>query len=138
MPASGLRPRLVDVLVALVVVVVQVAGTIAFSHDEPSPWRLDAGAYLLLAVGPVALLARRWPEATLVAAAAAAAGYAATGYPRGPAGFPSVMIALVTAMLLGRRAFAWAVLVVTYQPSPHYRRCTRTRRSRSAASSVRP
>jgi hypothetical protein len=45
---------------------------------------------LLLVAGPVALLfRRRWPEATLAVAFAAAAGYAASGYPRGPAGLPA-------------------------------------------------
>jgi signal transduction histidine kinase len=115
-PAGGLRPRLVDVLVALVIAVVQVAGTIAYSHDEPpSPWAFDAFACVLLVAGPVALLVRRrWPAAILVVAFAAAAGYAAGGYPRGPAGFPAFAFAMVSAIMMGRRAFAWGVLVVAY------------------------
>ncbi len=115
-PAGGLRPRLVDVLVALVIAVVQVAGTIAYSHDEPpSPWTFDAFAGVLLIAGPVALLVRRrWPAATLVVAFAAAAGYTAGGYPRGPAGLPAFAFAMVSAIMMGRRAFAWRVLVVAY------------------------
>jgi signal transduction histidine kinase len=115
-PARGLQPRLVDVLLALVIASIQVAGTIAYSQDEPpSPWAFDALASVLLVVGPVALLfRRRWPEATLAVAFAAAAGYAASGYPRGPAGFPAVAFAVVSAIMLGRRAFAWGVLVVAY------------------------
>jgi signal transduction histidine kinase len=115
-PAQGLRPRLLDVLVALVIAFVQVAGTIAYSQDEPpSPWAFDAFASVPLVAGPVALLfRRRWPEATLAVAFAAAAGYAASGYPRGPAGFPAFGFAVVSAIMMGRRAFAWGVLVVAY------------------------
>ena len=115
-PAGGLRPRLVDVLLALVIAFIQVAGTIAYSQDEPpSPWAFDAFACLLLVAGPVALLfRRRWPEATLAVAFAAAAGYAASGYPRGPAGLPAFAFAMASAIMMGRRAFAWGVLVVAY------------------------
>jgi hypothetical protein len=115
-PAQGLRPRPLDVLVALVIAFVQVAGTIAYSQDEPpSPWAFDAFAGIPLVAGPVALLfRRRWPEATLVVALAAAAGYAASGYPRGPAGFPAFAFAVVSAIMMGRRGFAWGMLVVAY------------------------
>jgi signal transduction histidine kinase len=115
-PAQGLRPRLLDVLVALVTALVQVAGTIVYSQDEPpSPWVFDAFAYLLLIAGPVALLfRRRWPEATLMVTFAAAAGYAASGYPRGPAGFPAFGFAVVSAIMMGRSSFAWRLLVVAY------------------------
>jgi signal transduction histidine kinase len=114
--AQGLRPRPLDVLVALVIAFVQVAGTIAYSQDEPpSPWAFDAVACIPLVAGPVALLfRRRWPEATLVVTLAAAAGYAASGYPRGPAGFPAFAFAVVSAIMMGRRGFAWGVLVVAY------------------------
>jgi hypothetical protein len=106
-PAEGPRPRTLDVLLAVVVGVLQVAGTIGYSQDEPSRWAFDAFAYALLVVGPVALLfRRRWPEATLVVAFAAAAGYAASGYPRGPAGLPAFAFALVSAIMMGRRTFA--------------------------------
>jgi signal transduction histidine kinase len=115
-PAQGLRSRPLDVLVALVIAVVQVAGTIAYSQDEPpSPWAFDAFACIPLLAGPVALLfRRRWPEATLVVTFAAAAGYAATGYPRGPAGFPAFGFAVASAIMMGRSPFAWGVLVVAY------------------------
>jgi signal transduction histidine kinase len=115
-PAGGLRPRLVDVLVAVVIAVVQVAGTIAYSRDEPpSPWAFDAFAGVLLVAGPVALLVRRrWPAATLVVTFAAAAGYTAGGYPRGPAGLPAFAFAMVSAIMMGRRALAWRVLAVAY------------------------
>jgi signal transduction histidine kinase len=114
--AQGLRPRPLDVLVALVIAVVQVAGTIAYSQDEPpSPWAFDAFACIPLLAGPVALLfRRRWPEATLVVTFAAAAGYAASGYPRGPAGFPAFGFAVASAIMMGRSPFAWGVLVAAY------------------------
>jgi signal transduction histidine kinase len=102
-------------VVAVVVAVVQIAGTVAYSRDEPSRWEFDAFAAVLLVVGPVAVLfRRRWPEAALVVTFAAAAGYAATGYPRGPTGFPAFGVAMVTAIVMGRRLFAWGVLVIAY------------------------
>jgi signal transduction histidine kinase len=114
-PARGLRSLALDVLAAVAVAVVQIAGTILYGADEPSPWSFDALACVLLIPGPVALLfRRRWPEATLAVTLAAAAGYAATGYPRGPAGFPAFAFALVSAIMMGRRAVAWAVLAVGY------------------------
>jgi signal transduction histidine kinase len=114
-PARGLRSRAVDALLASAIAVVQVAGTIIYSQDEPSPWELDALALAFLISGPVALLfRRRWPEATLAVTFLAAAGYAATGYPRGPAGAPALAFALVSAIMTGRRVFAWAVLVAAF------------------------
>ena len=115
-PARGLRPRPLDVLVALAIAFVQIAGTIVYSHDEPpSPWAFDAFACVLLVAGPVVLLfRRRWADATLAVAFAAAAGYAASGYPRGPAGLPAFVLAMVSAIMMGRRAFAWGVLAVAY------------------------
>jgi signal transduction histidine kinase len=114
-PAQGSRPCVLDVLVAVVVAVVQVAGTIIYSQDEPTRWSFDAFALILLLVGPVALLfRRRSPEVALAVAFLAAAGYVATGYPRGPAGYPAFLFALVSALMMGRRVFAWAVLAVAY------------------------
>jgi signal transduction histidine kinase len=114
-PTGGRRARLVDVRIALVIASIQVAGTIVYSHDEPSRWAFDAFAYVLLVIGPVALLFRRGgPEATLAVAFAAAAAYAASGYPRGPAGFPAFAFAMVSAIMMGRHAFAWGVLVVGF------------------------
>jgi signal transduction histidine kinase len=100
----------------LVIAFVQVAGTITYSQEEPpSPWAFDAFACIPLVAGPVALLfRRRWPEATLVVTFAAAAGYAASGYPRGPAGFPAFGFAVASAIMMGRSSFAWRVLVVAY------------------------
>jgi signal transduction histidine kinase len=105
-----------DVLLTGAIVFLQVVGTLAYASDEPpSPWSFDRFAAVLLAAGPLALLVRRrWPEAALVLTFVAAAGYVATGYPRGPGGFPAFVLALVTAIMLGRRRFAWGMLVVAY------------------------
>lgn len=114
-PLHGRRPQDVDVLWAVAMGVVQITGTRLYSLDEPSPWALDAFAYALLAMGPVALLyRRRWPEATLLVTCVAAAAYVVTGYPRGPAGLPAFLLAVVNAVMMDRRTFAWGVIVVTY------------------------
>jgi signal transduction histidine kinase len=103
----------VDVLVAVLVALIQIAGTITYSMDEPGRWEFDGFAAVLLGIGPLALLFRRgWPDATLAVAFAAAAAYAATGYPRGPAGMPAFALALASAIVSGRRAFAWGLLAV--------------------------
>jgi signal transduction histidine kinase len=112
-PARGLRPRLADVVIGLVVAVVQVAGTFLYSRDESSRWAFDVFAMALLLAGPAALvLRRRWPEAVVIVTFAAAAGYSATGYPRGPAGIPAFMVAVITAIVMGRRLVAWVVVAV--------------------------
>jgi signal transduction histidine kinase len=114
-PSGGRRGRVVDVLLALVIAFCQIVGTIDYSSDQTSPWALDGFAYVLLSIGPVALLfRRRWPEATLVVAFAAAAGYAATGYPRGPIGYPAFALALGTVIMMGSRRVAWGALPVVF------------------------
>jgi signal transduction histidine kinase len=114
-PAHRPRPRLLDLLVALVIAGVQVAGTLVYSEGEPTRWSMDAFAYLLLLAGPAALLPRRrWPEGAVAVTLAAAAGYAASGYPRGPAGLPAFAFAVVSAIMMGRRAFAWGALALGY------------------------
>ena len=141
-PAQRLRPRPQDVLVAVVIAVVQVAGTMVYSQGEPSPWALDAVAYLLLVAGPAGLLfRRRWPEATLVVTFAAAAGYAAGGYPRGPAGFPAFGFAVASAIMMGRSSLAWPVLVVAFAafvwlPSLHPDEVERARSPAEAATNL--
>jgi signal transduction histidine kinase len=114
-PAGDPRARRVDALLGLAIAVIQVVGTIAYSDgdDEPSRWAFDAFACALLLIGPVALLfRRRWPEAALAVTFVAAAGYAATGYPRGPAGFPAFAFAVASAIMMGRHAFTWGVVAI--------------------------
>ncbi|MGH9210211.1 MAG: sensor histidine kinase [Acidimicrobiales bacterium] len=114
-PTHGWRTQVRDVVLVVVVAFVQIFGTIDYSRSEPSPWDFDVVACIPLTVGPVALLLRRrWPEATLLVTFLAAAAYAARGYPRGPAGYPAFGIALLGAILVGRRAFAWGALAVAF------------------------
>jgi signal transduction histidine kinase len=114
-PAAGLRPRPLEVLLVAAVAFIQVAGTAAYRDAAPVRWAVDAFAVVLLLVGPLALLfRRRWPEATLAVTFAAAAAYMATGYPRAPGGTAAFGVALVTAMIMGRRASAWLVLAVAF------------------------
>jgi len=115
-PARGLWPRAVDLIPVLAIAFMQIAGTIgASSRNQTGRWALDGFAFIPVVAGPVALLfRRRWPEATLAVAFAAATGYAASGYPQGPGGFPAFVIAVVSAMVMGRRAFVWGVLVAAY------------------------
>jgi signal transduction histidine kinase len=114
-PATGLRPRPLEVLLVAAVAFIQVAGTAAYYDEAPVRWAVDALAVVLLLVGPLALLfRRRWPEATLAVTFVAAAVYTATGYPRAPGGTGAFAVALVTAIVMGRRAFAWCVLAVAF------------------------
>ena len=85
-PARG-RALAVDVLVAVGVGLVQVLGCWASEGiGRSAGWRpLDAWAYLLLAVGPAALLLRRrWPLGVLAVTLAAGIAYAVRTYPEGP------------------------------------------------------
>lgn len=114
-PTGGVWQWIADGLVATALGVVQVVGTIVYSQGEPSPWDLDAFAGVLLLAGPLALLLRRrLPTSTLVITFAATAGYVASGYPRGPAGFPAFAFGAVNAIVVGRRAAAWAILGIAY------------------------
>jgi signal transduction histidine kinase len=104
-----------EVLPVLLVAILQVGATAAAGHNQPERSSLDALGVALLLAGPAALLVRRRrPEASLAVAFAAALAYWLTDYPRGPAGFPALIVALVSAVLAGRRAFAWGTLAVGY------------------------
>jgi signal transduction histidine kinase len=104
-----------DVFPVLLVAILQVGGTAAAGHNQPERWSLNALGVALLLAGPAALLVRRrWPEVTLAVALSAALAYWLTDFPRGPAGFPALIFALVSAVLAGRRAFAWGTLAVGY------------------------
>jgi signal transduction histidine kinase len=102
MPAVRRRRR--DLLLSVVVLAVQLSGTHALARHHsgahPGAWwgstavrPLDFLAYLLLCVGPVALLAKRaYPRAVLAVVFAATAAYALIGYPAGPV-FLSLIVA---------------------------------------------
>ena len=87
LPLARGRALVVDVLLAAGVAVVQIVGSVASQRIGASPtWRpLDGWAYLLLVVGPVALLfRRRWPLGVLAVALACGLAYGARTYPEGP------------------------------------------------------
>jgi signal transduction histidine kinase len=120
-PTARRRWRERDLLLSVVVLVVQLAGTHAVAHHHgqthPGAWwattavhSLDWGAYLLLCVGPLALLARRaHPRAVLGLVFAATAAYALIGYPAGPV-FLSLIVAFWFVVSRGDRAVALACI----------------------------
>ena len=102
--------------------VVQIAATAGAAHHVSrthSCWwastchpatPLDAGAYALLALGPLALvLRRRYVREVLAFVFAVTVVYVARGYPLGP-NFLSLGLAIVSAMFAGERVLAWAAV----------------------------
>src|SRR5262245_29491178 len=70
---------------------------------------LDILAYAMLLAGPVALLARRRaPVAVLITVMTVTTGYVLRGYVFGPV-FLSMIVAIVAAVIRGRRTAVWAV-----------------------------
>jgi signal transduction histidine kinase len=104
------------VVIAVVVAVVQVVGThFAGQHEQQHDRKaLDALAYVLLAAGPAALVARRRaPTLVLAAVFGITLAYDLIGYPRGPI-FLALIVAFVTAVHMGRRRAAWLILCIGY------------------------
>jgi signal transduction histidine kinase len=113
----GARRQQRDLLLSAVVLAVQLLGTHAVARHHagahPGAWwastavhSLDWGAYLLLCVGPLALLAKRaHPRAVLAVVFAATAAYALIGYPAGPA-FLSLIVAFWFVVSRGDRVVA--------------------------------
>ena len=108
MPSSergrwGIQP--VDVVIAVVVAVVSIAGTYAASrhHDPEATRSWDAGAVALLGGAAAALLfRRRWPVAVLAVVFAATLAYVVLGYQTGPV-WAALIVAFFTAVLSGHR-----------------------------------
>ena len=111
-----------DVRLATFCGVIQIAVTAGAAHHVSrthSCWwasachpatPLDAGAYALLALGPLALvLRRRYVREVLAFVFAVTVVYVARGYPLGP-NFLSLGIAIVSAMFAGERVLAWAAV----------------------------
>jgi signal transduction histidine kinase len=112
------RPWLVDGLVALAVAVVSVASLFVSGAADPDQtlWRpLDGLGYLLIALGALALVARRrWPLAVLAVTLVAVTAYSVRTYPEGGTGL-AFFVALYTVATLERRrlvAAAAAIAVV--------------------------
>jgi signal transduction histidine kinase len=107
-----------DVAIALAVAFVQFTGTYFGSENQTDRASLDALAYALLAVGPVALLfRRRYPVAVLLVTFAATLTYWTTDYPRGPIFF-ALIIAFISAIMAGHRVVGVAVAVTGWLAFP--------------------
>src|SRR6476646_10743971 len=75
---------------------------------------MDALAVFLVLVGPAALAVRdRWPLVAVGVTLAATAVYVGFGYAYGPI-FVSVVVALVYAVLRGRRRGTWCLAAAGY------------------------
>jgi signal transduction histidine kinase len=122
--------RRADLMLAAVAALVQVGGTALAARHQPDARALDFSGYLLLAAGPVALIARRWqPVAVLATVFAATLGYTMLGYPGGPIwmaliiAFGSALIgghrvAAYTSLLAGYVCFLWLAKLATGKPGP--------------------
>ena len=111
-----------DVRLAAMCALIQIAATAGAAHHASrthSCWwtsachpttELDAGAYALLALGPLALvLRRRYVREVLAFVFAVTVVYVALGYPLGP-NFLSLGFSIVSAVFAGERVFAWAAV----------------------------
>jgi signal transduction histidine kinase len=114
-----LRPR--DLAISAGVLVVALLGSHAISRNRPGSghgwWatttvtHLDALGYVLLCLGPLALLARsRYPRAVLAFVFTVTAVYAAIGYPAGPV-FLSLIVAFAVVVNRGYRGLGIACIV---------------------------
>ena len=114
-PDAWLRRRSPRVWkVPVVILVITVCGTLLAADNLAGYRTLDGRAWLLLCVGPVALLARRWaPFLVALVVSGTVCGYYLLGYPAGPA-FLSVLVALHTLIVKTRPALAWGFAGVGY------------------------
>ena len=108
---SWARGRWADAEIAVIVGVLQIAGTYVASGHQTGRSSLDALAYTLLAIGPAALLwRRRQPPAVLLVVFATTLAYWVSDYPRGPVFF-ALIVAFITTVMAGLRVFAIVVVV---------------------------
>jgi signal transduction histidine kinase len=79
-----------------------------------APWRsLDGLGYLLLAIGPLALVARRrWPLGVLAVVLAVSAAYSSRTYPEGGTGFTAFVALYTVAVMVERRRLVVAAAAV--------------------------
>jgi signal transduction histidine kinase len=103
-----------DLVVAAVAAVIQVGGTALAARHQADARTLDVSGYLLLAAGPVVLVARRWqPAAVLATVFAATLGYTMLDYPGGPI-WLALIVAFGSALVSGHRIAAYASLLAGY------------------------
>ncbi len=92
----------------------QIIGTHFAAQEQHGHEALDGWAYALLALPPLALMARRrFPGTALVAVFLATLTYRLLDYPQGPV-YLLLIVALFSAMIRGRRLVAWTVLAAGY------------------------
>jgi signal transduction histidine kinase len=117
-------------LIALALVAFQIVGTFGAAHGQPDRADVDALAIVLIVASSAPLLwRRRYPIAVLAISHGVVLAYLLLDYPRGPI-FLSPLLAFISAVLQGRRVWAWIVLaagfvaetfvpvVVTDEPAP--------------------
>ncbi|KAF0836523.1 sensor histidine kinase [Nocardia caishijiensis] len=103
-----------DWALAVVVAIVQLAGSSGANAQQTGVRSLDAFAYLLLVAGPIALGFRRLlPEPVLAVALLAAVSYVLRDYGYGPI-LLSLVIAFLTAAVHGSRWRTYPSVVVGY------------------------
>ena len=103
-----------DVALAAVVAALQIGGTCAASRHQTGRLAFDALAFILLAAGPLALLARRRaPDAVLVFVFLVTLAYSMRGYAHGPI-FLALIVAFFTVVMAGHRIVALTVLGAGY------------------------
>ncbi len=113
-----------DVRLAVMCGLIQVVATAGAAHHASRTqvcwWasacrpakELDAGAFALLLLGPLALVfRRRYVREVLAFVFAVTLAYVALGYPLGP-NFLSLGLAIVSALFAGERLLAWAAIGV--------------------------
>jgi signal transduction histidine kinase len=120
---AGLRPRgaaarrwAADAAIAVAVIAIQVGGTYASAGRHPGHPTAGIAAYLLLAVGGAALIARRrYPVGVLVVTLGVAIWPGEAG--RAQLIWIALIVAFFTAVQTGQRAAAVASLVIGYVAS---------------------
>lgn len=103
-----------DVAIALIVGVISIVGTHFVGQHQADRRALDAVALGLLTTGATALVFRRqYPSGVLLFIKGVTLLYLLLDYPKGP-NFLPIVVAFLTAVLMGRRLIAWAVLAAEF------------------------
>ncbi|MFE9326094.1 sensor histidine kinase [Nocardia sp. NPDC052278] len=107
-------PVVQDWVLALVVAAIQLVGGRNANLRQTGVHSLDAFGYVLLLIGPVALLLRRsYPLPALLVTIASCAVYLLRGYGYGPI-FVSLVIAFISAAIVGSRWWTYPLAPIGY------------------------